>query len=286
MKYLLLSAALFITVSITAQSYKPAVHLTAGKKYTVTNTTKGNMSQEVMGQSMEIPVDVTLTSLLEVKKVEGNEYQLSSTTNRMVMSMSMMGQDINFDSDKKEDREGQMGQATGDVIGKPTLFTINGFGKIKEGSIIKSTNPEKETQGGNMMMGIINMDAGAQTSQAVNLFVSDAELKVGDSYTDSSTSANGKDKKSTVYTLVEVKDGLAKFTLTGTAEAVNEMEMQGMQTVSTTTTKTTGEMWITVSTGLLAKMIQNSVITGTIDVAGMSIPMSGKNTIAIAVTEL
>jgi Family of unknown function (DUF6263) len=285
MKQVLLAAALFVITGITAQTYKPAVNLTQGKKYVITNVTKGSLSQEVMGQSMEIPMDVAITSSLEVKKAEGKEYQLSSTTDRIVMSMSMMGRDMNYDSDKKEDQQGEMGQAMGNVTGKPTSFVVNEYGKIKEGSIVKSTSPEKEAPGGNMMLGMMNMDEANETSQAINLFTSDAEIKVGDSFTDSSTSAHGKDKKSTTYTLAEIKDGAAKFTITGTAAVSNEMEMQGMQTVSNTNTKTTGEMWVNVTTGLLSKKTLNMTITGTIEVAGMSIPLSGTNTVTISVTE-
>lgn len=285
MKQVLLAVTLFVTTGVIAQTYKPAVNLTQGKKYIITNSTKGSLSQQVMGQTMEIPMDVTITTSLDVKKAEGKEYQLSSTTDRIVMSMNMMGRDINFDSDKKEDRDGEMGQAMGNVTGKPTVFTVNEYGKIKEGSIVKSTSPEKEAPGGNMMLGMMNMDEASETSQAINLFASDAAIKIGDSFTDSSTSANGKDKKSTTYTLAEIKDGSVKFTVAGTAAASNEMEMQGMQTVSNTTTKTTGEMWVNVATGLLEKKILNMVITGTIEVAGMSIPLSGTNTVTISVTE-
>lgn len=285
MKQVLLAAALLVVTGIAAQTYKPAVNLTQGKKYIITNVTKGSLSQELMGQSMEIPMDVAITSSLEVKKAEGKEYQLSSTTDRIVMSMSMMGRDINYDSDKKEEQQGEMGQAMGDATGKPTSFVVNEYGKVKEGSIVKSTSPEKEAPGGNMMLGMMKMDEANETSQAINLFTSNAEIKVGDSFTDSSTSANGKDKKSTTYTLTEIKDGAAKFTITGTAAVSNEMEMQGMQTVSNTNTKTTGEMWVDVTTGLLSKKTLNMTITGTIEVAGMAIPLSGTNTVTISVTE-
>lgn len=285
MKQVLLAVTLFVSTGVISQTYKPAVNLTQGKKYIITNNTKGSLSQEVMGQSMEIPMDVTITSSLDVKKTEGKECQLSSTTDRIVMNMNMMGRDISFDSDKKEDREGEMGQAMGNATGKPTSFVVNEYGKIKEGSMVKSTSPEKEAPGGNMMLGMMNMDEANETSQAINLFASDAAIKIGDSFTDSSTSANGKDKKSTTYTLAEIKDGSVKFTVAGTAAASNEMEMQGMQTVSNTTTKTTGEMWVNVATGLLEKKILNMVITGTIEVAGMSIPLSGTNTVTISVAE-
>lgn len=285
MKKLFFAFLLFTAAVAAAQTYKPAVSLSAGKKYTVVTAVKGNVSQEVMGQTMDIPMDITMKSLLEVKKIEGKAYQLSSTVNHIVISMSMMGQDINYDSDKKEDREGQMGQAMGGTLDKSTLFTINHYGSLKKGSIIKSASPEKEAVGANPMMGMLNMGENAEVSPVLTPFISDNEIKVGESFTDSSTSADGKDKKTTTYTLAEVKEGLAKFTISGTASATKEMEMQGMQTVSNTNTKTTGEMWVNIATGLLSKSITNAAITGTVEVAGMSIPLTGNNTITTSVTE-
>jgi hypothetical protein len=285
MKKLFFAFLLFTAAVASAQTYKPAVGLSTGKKYTVVTAVKGNVSQEVMGQTMDIPMDITMKSLLEVKKIEGKEYQLSSTVNHIVMSMSMMGQDINYDSDKKEDREGQMGQAMSGTLDKSTLFTINHYGSLKKGSILKSASPEKDAVGSNPIMGMLNMDENAEVSPVLTPFVSDNEIKVGESFTDSSTSADGKDKKTTTYTLAEVKEGLAKFTISGTASATKEMEMQGMQTVSNTNTKTTGEMWVNITTGLLSKSVTNATITGTVEVAGMSIPITGNNTITTSVTE-
>ncbi|MFN8251756.1 MAG: DUF6263 family protein [Ferruginibacter sp.] len=266
-----------------AQTYKPAVKLQAGKKYTIVTTAKGNMSQELMGQSMDIPVEMNATSLLEVKNVKDKSYDLSSTTSHLVLSMTMMGQSMNYDSDKKEDQEGQLGQMMGGGINKPASFSINSFGKIIAGSIKKSESPEKEAPGGGMMMGMMKMSGEDEISPAINLFASDAEMKLGDSFTDSSSSANGKDKRSTTYTLSEITDGAIKFTINGISAVTSETEMQGMQTVSNTSTKSTGEMWISTATGLLVKKVLNMTITGTIEVAGMSIPMNGTNVVTITV---
>ena len=238
-----------------------------------------------MAQSMEVPMDITTTSVLEVKAKEKNTSQLSSTTKHIVMHMSMMGQDMNYDSDKKEDRDGQLGQMLGNDIGMPVVFSVNNFGKLVEGSIVKKGSPERDAPGGNMMMSMLNVNNGTETSPAVDIFINDTEMKPGDSFTDSSSSADGKNKNSTTYTLAEIKDGLAKFTIAGTAKVNSEMEMQGMQTVTATDTKISGEMYISLATGLLAKKVQNMAVTGTIEVAGMSIPVSGTTTVTITVSE-
>ena len=285
MKQFLFSAAVLITVNIFAQGYTPAVKLTAGEKYTVITTTKGNMSQEVMGQTMEIPMDITINSLLEVKAASDAGCQLSTANNHIVLSMSMMGQDINYDSDKKEDRDGQLGGTMGDMLNKSTAFNINKFGKIDESSIVKPARDKNDAASANPILGMINMGDADVPSPAVDLFKTDTEIKVGDSFTDSSTSADGKDKKSMTYTLAEVKDGAAKFTVAGSSALTKEMEMQGMQTTSVTNTKITGEMWVNAVNGLLAKKVLNMAITGSVEVAGMNIPVSGSNTITITVAE-
>lgn len=274
---------MIVSTCAAAQTYKPAVKLETGKKYIVLIVAKGNMSQELMGQSMEIPVEMTTTSLLEVKKGDGKTYDLSSTTSHLVLNMSMMGQSLNYDSDKKEDQEGQIGQMMGGAVNKPASFSVNSFGKIIEGSIKKTESPEKEAPGAGIMMGMMKMGGEEELSPAVNLFASDAAMKLGDSFTDSSTASNGKDKRSITYTLAEITDTAVKFTINGTAAATSETEMQGMQTVSNTTTKTTGEMWISTVTGLLAKKVLNMNITGTVEVAGMSIPLTGTNAVTITV---
>ena len=285
MKQLMIAALVSASFYTNAQTFKPAVNLIAGKKYIITNVTNGSMAQEMGGQSMEIPMDVTTTSMLEVKTKEKNTCQLSSTTKHIVMHMSMMGQDMNYDSDKKEDRDGQIGQMLGNDIGVPVVFSVNNYGKLIEGSIVKKGSPERDAPGGNMMMSMLNVNSGTETSPAVDIFINDSEMKPGDSFTDSSSSADGKNKNSTTYTLAEIKDGLVKFTITGTAKVNSEMEMQGMQTLTVSESKITGEMFISTATGLLAKKVQNMTVTGTIEVLGMNIPISGTTTVTISVSE-
>ena len=53
--------------------------------------------------------------------------------------MNAMGQDMKFDSDKKEDMDGQMGQAFKGKIGVPREFTVN-----KEGIITAVKNKMKK----------------------------------------------------------------------------------------------------------------------------------------------
>jgi hypothetical protein len=284
MKQFIFSAiAVLFSVSIFAQGYKPSVKLTVGKKYEVASNTKGNMSQEMMGQTMEIPMDVTIKSILDVKAAAKAGYQLSTVNNHMLLSVSMMGQDINYDSDKKEDRNGELGKTFEDMLDKPTIFDINNYGKIIESSILKSSATKTDP---NPIFGMLNIGEQAILSPAVNLFNTDAEIKIGDSFTDSSTSADGKDKKSLTYTLVEIKDGQAKFAIAGLSMLTKEMEMQGMQSTTTSNSKIKGEMWVNSVTGLLTKKEVAMEISGSVALAGMTIPTTGVSNITIVVKEV
>jgi DNA uptake protein ComE-like DNA-binding protein len=285
MKKILLSVSVLVSAQLVAQSYTPALKLVAQKKYTVSNNTKGNMSQEVMGQTMDIPLDVSNNTVLEVKAAGTGSYQLSSTTNHIALSMSMMGQDINYDSDKKEDADSDMGKAFKEQLNKPVAFTVNHFGKVTDVAEKVAAGAKEDV---NPVLGIMGMGgAGSATSLALNLFTSDAPLKIGESFTDSSSSeTDGKSKNINTYTLSELKDGIAKFTINGTTTLSKAMEMQGMQTVTNTTTKSTGEMLVDVATGLLSKKTVKLNITGTVEVAGMSIPLTGAMDVNIAVSEI
>jgi hypothetical protein len=284
MKLRILTLCMVAALAVNAQSYKPVLKLATGKQYTVTEATRGNISQEVMGQSMEIPMEITTTSTLLVKKADKSVNELSNTTSRIVLAMNAMGKDVNFDSDKKEDREGEMGKDIAGLIGKETLFKANSFGKVVEGSIIK---PEGMPEGGmsNPMMGMMSMNDAAQTSGAINLFISDTEIKVGESFTDSSTSADGKEKKYFLYKLSGIENDSAKFNITGKTSLTKEIEVQNMQMTTTINTQVTGTMVVNTNTGLLIKKMLNSVIDGTVDVQGMSIPVSGTNSVITTVAE-
>jgi hypothetical protein len=134
-----------------------------------------------------------------------------------------------------------------------------------------------------MVSGMLNLGDETEPSLAVNLFETDAAMSIGDSFVVKNNSADGKIKKAATYTLAELKDGIAKFNIAGTDSVTNEMEMQGMQIVSSNYSKFTGEMLVNAATGLLVKKTLNLTISGSADVAGMSIPISGSSVININV---
>ena len=142
MKKIFISAlALTLTLGLAAQSYTPAVKLEAGKQYTVTTITKSNMTQEAMGQTMEIPIDATNKATLTIKELSNKGYESTYITDRVQFAANMMGQDMNYDSDKKDDKDSPMGKTMNKLVGKETSFVVNGAGNIIKETIVNLENP-------------------------------------------------------------------------------------------------------------------------------------------------
>ena len=205
MKKIFISAlALTLTLGLAAQSYTPAVKLEAGKQYTVTTITKSNMTQEAMGQTMEIPIDATNKATLTIKELSNKGYESTYITDRVQFAANMMGQDMNYDSDKKDDKDSPMGKTMNKLVGKETSFVVNGAGNIIKETIVKQTQEKSDEEGPDMMTGMMGMGMSeASTCPVFNLFVNNTELKIGDSFIDSSTvnDKDGSTKTSTTYIL-------------------------------------------------------------------------------------
>ena len=286
-KFFISSLALTLTLGLAAQSYTPAVKLEAGKQYTVTTITKSNMTQEAMGQTMEIPIDATNKATLTIKAASDKGYESTYITDRVQFAANMMGQDMNYDSDKKDDKDGPMGKTMNKLVGKETSFVVNGAGNIIKETIVKQTQEKSDEEGPDMMTGMMGMGMSeASTCPVFNLFVNNTELKIGDSFVDSSTvnDKDGSTKTSTTYILKEIKDGKSIFTLNGQVAISKKMEMQGMEMTTTTASKSTGDMIVDVATGLLNSKSIVTETTGSVDVQGMSIPITGKTTTTITVS--
>lgn len=142
---LLFTAATLATAFTYAQNAGKII-LAKGQKFTVENKLNTFSTQEVMGNTMEITADVTSNSSIEVKDQMDKNYKLSNTITRLNLATSMMGQEMNYDSDKKEDRESEMGTTLTTVINNPMDIEISDGGKVMskpDAKTDKSDDPSK-----------------------------------------------------------------------------------------------------------------------------------------------
>ena len=234
------------------------------------------MNQEAMGQSIEIKMEGDITNLVEVKETVSNGFDVSNTVKKVLMNMNAMGQDMKFDSDKTEDMEGNIGQAFKSRINKPREFTVSKEGVI---TTVKSKEENKDEAGGmmgGMMSGAMQVEKeGAAFESLANIPLNGA--KVGESWKDSTSDENGK--TFTTYTLKEVKGSEGIVTLSSNTALSREMEQQGMTMQMEMTGTTTGEYTFDLATGIIKTRKAVSKSSGTIDVAGQSMPLNIETTI-------
>ena len=285
MKSFLLVALLCNVMLVSAQNVTRKVVLAKGQQFEQQSKIKMLMTQEAMGQTMEIKMDGDITNVVEVKDAASNTFEVANTLKKVLMNMNAMGQDMTFDSDKKEDMDGQLGQAfKATRIGVPREFTVNKDGVI---TAVKDQG-EKTEEAGGMMGGMVSGVMGSGEEKEGASFNSLANIpakgvKVGESWSDSASDNNGK--TFTTYTLKEVNGGNGLVTLSANTAVSREMEQQGMAIQLEMTGTTVGEYTFDVATGLVKSRKATTKSSGTIGVAGQSLPVSIETTVESVVNK-
>lgn len=256
---------LVLVVSATIAGNAQKIAITKGQKLETVTNTKSNM--EVMGQNIDN--ENTLTSSIEVKDVTADGFLFANTTKRMTMKGSMMGQDINFDSDKKEDMDGQIGQALKDQIGSTQEILVDKKGKISD---VKTTGDAKPAGG---MGDVMNMSGSLVKGQAYPILIQlpSSALKAGSSWTDS-TGTVATLKTVTTYTLKGITEDGALVSFTGTMAKNGTITQNGMEMQMDMTGNVKGDAIYEVATGLLKKNNSAIDLKGTLGVMGQNAPIS------------
>ena len=149
MKKIALVALMFSAIVVNAQTVSKKVGLTKGQQLEQQSRLQVNMTQEAMGQTIHFKMEGDVTNVVEVKDAVANGFDVSNTIKKVLMNMNAMGQDMKFDSDKKEDLDGQLGQALKGKINVPREFTVN-----KEGIVTNvRTKVDSMDEAGGMMGG-------------------------------------------------------------------------------------------------------------------------------------
>ena len=282
---LLIFTAFTINAGTFAQS-NGKLNLSAGQKYLVENKITTSSSSEMMGQTMESKADVSSSYKIEVKDINGDKINFVNTITNMKTSVTAMGQDMNFDSDKKEDMDGEIGKNFKDIINQPKDVVMD-----KSGNVIiaeKTDTADEKNSSVNpmqMMMKQMGGDPAEQGYGAKMAFeVIPKGSKVGSLWSDSSSS-NGT-KKVTNYTLKEINGDEYTVSLSGTIDSEIRTEMQGMKIETKTKGKFTGEEIVDVKTGVIKQNTTNTDASGTVHVMEQDIPTSTKVTSVTTVKPL
>ena len=267
------ATSITLGLSLIAQTQTNKIMLDKNQQLKITSSIKGNISQEMMGQSMETVMDVNTDKNITVKEVASKDYQLDGITTHIKMNMSIMGQDMNFDSNNKEDMAGQMKEAGKDInVVKPLILTPEG----KCRPVVKASPEKTEDAGMNDMMQQL-MGGGAEELVTESYFMLiPAGKKIGDSWTDSIINTASKTvwnyKWESVAENIAVIKAIAKSTISST------MNTQGMDMILNMVNDLDEVRKVNLNSGVVVNKSSTAKISGTIDVMGQSVPVNGNVT--------
>ena len=279
MKRITLLLSAFVSVSTVFSQNTGNINLIKGQKFSVDNKVSAVSTQNFMGQNMESNAELLTKYLIEVKDIKDNNYNLTNTFTKMKAKLSAMGNDMNFDSEKKEDMSGEYAASFKDMINHPKEIVIDRSGKVL--NVKKEETKTANTQPDIMKMMIDQLlgdpeETGYGTTIA---FVSTpAKITAGYNWTDSSNKEGIQ--RTTIYTVKEIKGNDAVVTITGILNTDVKSQMQGMDIKNKSKGNLKGEEIIDITTGVIKERTTTLESTGTtsIQAQGMEIPMTTKIT--------
>src|SRR5665213_71803 len=271
---LLIAAAFCISTTAFTQS-NPTLHLQKGQKFQVENKIETTSSTTVQGQAMDSKANITSTYNIEVKDKVNDNYNLSNTISHILMNMEMMGQYINFDSDKQEDMDGMVGESLKDYINKPQDVQMDNSGKI--------ISDPKDTSKASAIAKQLNFAQSGYGTQMTFLAIP-KNAKVGTSWT-TKTNAEGIESTNN-YTIKEINGDVATVSLDGTVATNMTMQQNAMDVVTKTSGKMSGEEKVNMKTGVIQTSTTTGDASGTVTAMGQDFPSSTKVTSTTSIKTL
>jgi hypothetical protein len=230
----------------------------------------------IMG--MELTSKSVSVNSLEVKNSKSNSYTIGNTLTKMKVSMNVMGQANNYDSDNKATNNEEMAKLFDEKMNKQVDVIIDSKTGATLNENKKKSNATEDTDptGGLMKLFADNSDE-AIVDGAFEI-VPNGKL-VGDSWADTTTANDSKIIRT--YTLKSVSGNEAVIQSGVLSKGTNKLNFQEMEFEVKNEMKSTGEIITDISTGLVKKRTVVSDITANMQMMGQDMPISAKATSTI-----
>jgi hypothetical protein len=262
----------------TANAQRIKIDVQKGQKFQVETSTKSKSTAEVMGQSMENELDFRSVTVYEITALDADSFKMRSTVIKITALASGMGNELSYDSDKKDD-QGPFAEMLGKIVNKPYNITINSNGTILRQDTLGFDFTE--------MMGGFSVDNAISTELFIPVLTG-KELKTGESYSDIVEIKKDKfsSRDSGTYVVTNIRDHIASITYTGTQVITSVMEQMGNEIILSSNNTVKTEIQLEMKTGMMLSKESVVAISLIINTAGMSVPSGGKTTTAIKISRL
>ncbi|MDB5253622.1 MAG: hypothetical protein JWP27_2791 [Flaviaesturariibacter sp.] len=282
MKQIFLFAALAVATTGFSQKINGKLSFPKGQKLEVTTETKKVNSMEAMGQSMETTVTSTITEVYDVQDASATGATIEHKVKRLVFNMEAPMGGQSFDSEKADDRKGEMGQLLDKKLLKNKYTaTLDAWGRI---TAIKSDddNPQGKKTEEDEMASMMSQQLGLgmvlpKIGESVNFkLLPEREVGVGDTWSDSTVTGSNRIVRN--FKMTGITDSEVALDFTTDSKVEMTQQTMGQEMTVTAVDKATGKITLDRKTGLLKMMTSTSTTEGNIDVQGASIPLTGKST--------
>lgn len=282
MKKVILPLLMVAALATHAQNVTNKLSFKKGQKLEVTTQVASVATQELMGQTMDINVAATLNHSYDVEDVTATGAVIEHKVKRLQMSFDGMGQSQKFDSENEADLKSDMGKAAEKSIKNKYTMTVDANGNVVT---VKADDDNPNTPGGDQdMMGqmLAQLSLGLDMPKAgdptpFKILPATGNLAKGYSWTDSLNKA--EEKGFNKYTITDVTDNEILIDLNGQSTSSKEQEAQGMQMTINMDSKQTGKITLDRKSGLMKQRTITTEGSGSVEVAGQSIPITNKITV-------
>ncbi|QNL52157.1 hypothetical protein H8S90_11580 [Olivibacter sp. SDN3] len=273
------------------QSAVLRMNLKQGLKYLYTTNTSQVISQEIMGNKMNIKQHTTIDYIYEVLKSNTNGLQIKTTYQSISISTDTPEGNISYDSKKQENNDSPFKDIEA-IVGKSFTMYVSPEGEVTqvEGmeSIINSFAKDDPAQ--QLLKQQFSDSAFINIMNAALNIYPNKEIDLGESWRkDSSAEMAGlmaTDMQNT-YTLTDIKGNDAVISLTSILKLSplsGEGILSNMKINLQGTQKGTINTHIT--SGLIISSTINQEITGTLSAQGLEIPMNITSEITVTGKEM
>lgn len=257
---LIASSVLLVTLS-QAQSLSA---LGKGKKITRISSIKTKTNTEMMGQSMEQAQTMNLKGEITIADVNDKNIILEETTTKLKLNMEVMGQEIEYDSDKPNPKEEF--QKLGDMLNKKSTYTCNTLGVITDVQYDKAIEEQLKASA--------SMGAGSTFSvgqQIDFLLVLPKDATVGKSWV--VTQTVNETKSDYTYVIQSIENGFAKVEVSAKMDIDKKTEVNGMEMTMKLSGTISGILIVDTKTNLVKTSTTITKQKGTMEVMSQSVPM-------------
>lgn len=241
------------------------INLKKGQQLIISDSSVSEMD---MGMGMMMTTSNKKEIRYEVLGEAQNMYELSGSVKRIRMVVDMMGMTQSYDSENEKDRNSEIGQTIEPELKETSILYLNrSSGKITSKDSTAKMNVEQ--------LPGISQPVGAQVKSLISkafIVLNDEKMK---NRIWSEQDSSSDFKLVTVYTLESIQGDSATIKYESVATGNSTVEQGGMRMTMKITATTNGNIISDIKTNLLRRTTANAVITGTMEVMGQEMPLSG-----------